>query len=60
MYEYVYLDLRIPPKEEPSPSVPITSREVFDREEKYGAHNYHPLPAALCHGKGILKNLTLK
>jgi hypothetical protein len=33
---------------------------VFDREEKYGAHNYHPLPVALCHGKGILQNLTLK
>lgn len=26
---------------------------MFDREEKYGAHNYHPLPVALCHGKGV-------
>lgn len=56
MSEFVYLDLRMSPKEEPRSSVQITSREVFDREEKYGAHNYHPLPVALCHGKGILKN----
>jgi hypothetical protein len=48
------------PKEEPCSSVQITSREVFDREEKYGANIYHPLPVSLCHGKGILKILTLK
>ncbi|XP_054161617.1 ornithine aminotransferase, mitochondrial-like [Oppia nitens] len=29
------------------------SQEVFDREAKYGAHNYHPLPVALCKGKGV-------
>ncbi|PNF33504.1 Ornithine aminotransferase, mitochondrial [Cryptotermes secundus] len=46
-------DLRMFSKEEPGPSVQITSKEVFDREEKYGAHNYHPLPAALCRGKGV-------
>lgn len=28
------------------------SQEVFDRENKYGAHNYHPLPVALAKGKG--------
>lgn len=28
------------------------SRQVFDKEEKYGAHNYHPLPVALCRSEG--------
>ncbi|XP_034049631.1 ornithine aminotransferase, mitochondrial [Thalassophryne amazonica] len=32
---------------------PLTSEEVYAREEKYGAHNYHPLPVALERGKGI-------
>ena len=31
----------------------ITSQEVFDREHKYGAHNYHPLPVALCKAEGV-------
>jgi len=26
---------------------------VFDRENKYGAHNYHPLPVALAKGEGV-------
>jgi len=26
---------------------------VFDREHKYGAHNYHPLPVALCKAEGV-------
>jgi len=29
-----------------------SSERVFDREDKYGAHNYHPLPVALKKGKG--------
>jgi len=29
------------------------SQEVFDREDKYGAHNYHPLPVALSKAKGV-------
>jgi len=29
------------------------SQEVFDKEEKFGAHNYHPLPVALCKGQGV-------
>lgn len=29
------------------------SQQVFDREAKYGAHNYHPLPVALSRGKGV-------
>jgi hypothetical protein len=50
------------PKEEVCTPAQVTSREIFDREEKYGAHNYHPLPVALCHGKGELQiiNLTIR
>ncbi|XP_023686688.1 ornithine aminotransferase, mitochondrial [Paramormyrops kingsleyae] len=32
---------------------PLSSEEVYAREEKYGAHNYHPLPVALQKGEGI-------
>nr|XP_006630478.1 PREDICTED: ornithine aminotransferase, mitochondrial [Lepisosteus oculatus]XP_015202526.1 PREDICTED: ornithine aminotransferase, mitochondrial [Lepisosteus oculatus]XP_015202527.1 PREDICTED: ornithine aminotransferase, mitochondrial [Lepisosteus oculatus]XP_015202528.1 PREDICTED: ornithine aminotransferase, mitochondrial [Lepisosteus oculatus] len=32
---------------------PLSSEEVYAREEKYGAHNYHPLPVALERGEGI-------
>lgn len=31
---------------------PLTLEEIFAREAKYGAHNYHPLPVALARGKG--------
>jgi len=31
----------------------LTSEQIFAREDKYGAHNYHPLPVALCRGQGI-------
>lgn len=31
----------------------ITSEIVFQREQKYGAHNYHPLPVALCKAEGV-------
>lgn len=31
----------------------VESQAVFDREAKYGAHNYHPLPVALCKAKGV-------
>lgn len=30
----------------------LTSEEVYTREERYGAHNYHPLPVALERGEG--------
>ena len=30
-----------------------TSDEVYERENKYGAHNYHPLPVALHKTKGV-------
>ncbi len=30
-----------------------TSRMAIDLEDKYGAHNYHPLPVVLAKGKGV-------
>lgn len=30
-----------------------SSREAMLLEEKYGAHNYHPLPVVLCKGEGV-------
>lgn len=31
----------------------ITSQDAIDLENKYGAHNYHPLPAVLNKGEGV-------
>ena len=31
----------------------ISSQEVFDKESKYGATNYQPLPVALTRGRGV-------
>ncbi|XP_072312081.1 ornithine aminotransferase, mitochondrial-like [Eucyclogobius newberryi] len=31
----------------------LASEDIFARESKYGAHNYHPLPVALERGEGI-------
>lgn len=31
----------------------ISSRESIELEEKYGAHNYHPLPVVLAKGEGV-------
>uniref|UniRef100_A0A669CFU9 Ornithine aminotransferase n=1 Tax=Oreochromis niloticus TaxID=8128 RepID=A0A669CFU9_ORENI len=31
----------------------LTSEEIYAREGKHGAHNYHPLPVALERGEGI-------
>ena len=31
----------------------LSSQEIFDRENKFGAHNYHPIPVALNKGKDI-------
>ncbi len=30
-----------------------TSRQAIDLEEKFGAHNYHPLPVVLTRGEGV-------
>lgn len=29
------------------------SEKIFQREDKYGAHNYHPLPVAISKAKGV-------
>lgn len=29
------------------------SQRIFDREDKFGAHNYHPIPVALRKGEGV-------
>ena len=29
----------------------MSSRDYMDREERFGAHNYHPLPVVLAKGK---------
>ena len=31
----------------------LSSQEVFEREHKYGAHNYHPLEVALTRAEGV-------
>ncbi len=31
----------------------MTSQDYMQREEKYGAHNYHPLPVVLDKGEGV-------
>jgi len=31
----------------------LTSRQAIELEEKYGAHNYHPLPVVLSKGEGV-------
>ncbi len=30
-----------------------SSKELIEIEEKYGAHNYHPLPVVLSKGEGV-------
>ena len=31
----------------------LSSEEVMAMEDKYGAHNYHPLPVVLDRGEGV-------
>ncbi|HBU77863.1 MAG TPA: ornithine--oxo-acid transaminase, partial [Muricauda sp.] len=31
----------------------LTSQQAIDLENKYGAHNYHPLPVVLSKGEGV-------
>lgn len=31
----------------------LTSQELIDLEDQYGAHNYHPLPVVLSKGEGV-------
>lgn len=35
------------------PAQTPTQQKLIDREEKFGAHNYHPLPVVLHRGQGI-------
>lgn len=41
----------------PAISIGRPSQDVFDREDRFGAHNYHPMPVALCKGQGELYTL---
>lgn len=36
-----------------SPTTKLSSAELIAIEDKYGAHNYHPLPVVLERGKGV-------
>jgi ornithine--oxo-acid transaminase len=31
----------------------MTTQDYIAREDKYGAHNYHPIPVVLTKGKGV-------
>ena len=31
----------------------LSSKTIIDLENKYGAHNYHPLPVVLSRGEGV-------
>ena len=31
----------------------LSSQELMQQENKYGAHNYHPLPVVLAKGDGV-------
>lgn len=40
-------------------SMGSASESIFQRENKYGAHNYHPLPVALCRAQGKILKLSI-
>src|SRR5690606_29094302 len=44
-------------KPKPIPPMPTatirSSQQAIELEEKYGAHNYHPLPVVLARGEGV-------
>ena len=33
--------------------IAMRTKEYIEREEKFGAHNYHPLPVVLNRGEGV-------
>ncbi|KAJ1939069.1 ornithine aminotransferase, partial [Linderina macrospora] len=37
----------------PAKYTAATSQEAMDLENKYGAHNYHPLPVVIARGEGV-------
>lgn len=32
----------------------ISTQQAIESEDKYGAHNYHPIPVVLERGEGVL------
>ena len=32
---------------------PISAKDFIETEDKYGAHNYHPIPVVLSRGEGV-------
>lgn len=48
-----YLAQKAASQESAAPASGALSEAVFARENKYGAHNYHPLPVALSKGEGV-------
>ena len=38
---------------ETTPTTATRSQELMDLEDRYGAHNYHPLPVVLSRGEGV-------
>ena len=38
----------------------MNTQDYIQREDKYGAHNYHPLPVVLDRGEGVLTDLSGK
>ena len=38
---------------QPDKITTMSPKEIFERESKYGAHNYHPIPVALSKGQDI-------
>ncbi|KAH8350416.1 hypothetical protein KR067_012924 [Drosophila pandora] len=48
-----YLAQKAASQETAAPAAGSLSETVFARENKYGAHNYHPLPVALSKGEGV-------
>jgi hypothetical protein len=37
--------------------IDMTTQDYIKREEKYGAHNYHPLPVVLDRGEVFLSGM---
>lgn len=48
MFYYLYSSIF-----EPSKGDAMNTKDYIQREDKFGAHNYHPLPVVLDRGKGV-------
>lgn len=49
-YHYIFAGMEM---KDYAIAVPATSEEAMALENKYGAHNYHPLPVVLDRGEGV-------